>query len=169
MRLKQRVESLGATILLAFTSTFSTATAQESVNAAGGNASSSRGSVCYSVGQFVYITHTGTNGSVAEGIQQPYEISLVKGSDEDKNINLSLSAYPNPTTDYLQLIVNASDKLSIQSLSYQLYNIKGKLMQSGKLTGTETQINMSSYGSSIYFVRVIQNNKEVKLFKIIKN
>jgi len=49
--------------------------AQESVNAAGGNASGSGGTVSYTVGQVVYTTKTGTNGSVAEGVQQAYEIS----------------------------------------------------------------------------------------------
>ena len=29
----------------------------------------------YTVGQVVYYTYTGSNGSVAEGVQQPYEIS----------------------------------------------------------------------------------------------
>ena len=45
--------------------------AQESVNATGGDASGSGGSVSYSVGQITYQTHTGINGSVAEGVQQP--------------------------------------------------------------------------------------------------
>lgn len=48
--------------------------AQESVNATGGNASGSGGSASYSVGQVVYTTNTGTNGTVAQGVQQPFEI-----------------------------------------------------------------------------------------------
>jgi hypothetical protein len=34
-----------------------------------------------------------------------YEISVVTGIDEAKGINLSVTAYPNPTTDYLTLEV----------------------------------------------------------------
>ncbi|MEJ5266144.1 MAG: hypothetical protein WHT29_12590, partial [Bacteroidales bacterium] len=82
--------------------------AQESVNATGGNAFGSGGSVSYSVGQVVYTTNSGTNGSVAQGVQQPYEISVVTGLEEAKGINLSVSAYPNPTTDYLTLRIDAS-------------------------------------------------------------
>jgi hypothetical protein len=48
--------------------------AQESINAAGGNTTGSGGSASYSVGQVVYTTNTGTNGSVAQGVQQAYEI-----------------------------------------------------------------------------------------------
>ena len=139
--------------------------AQESINATGGDATGGGGSVSYSVGQVVYTTNTGTSGSVAEGVQQPYEISVVTGIEEAKGINLSVSAYPNPTTDYLTLRI---DEFEISNLSFQLYDMTGKLLQTKKLTGTETQIDMSSYVSSTYFVRVITGNKSVKEFKIIK-
>ena len=77
--------------------------AQQSINAAGGNATGSGGMVSYSVGQVAYKTHTGTSGSVSEGVQQPYEISVVTAIEKTKGINLSVTAYPNPTTDFLQL------------------------------------------------------------------
>lgn len=140
--------------------------AQTSVNATGGNASGSGGSASYSVGQVVYTTNTGTNGSGAQGVQQPYEISVVTSIEEAKVINLSVLAYPNPTTDFLLLKVE-SEKL--KDLSYQLYDIQGKLLQTEKLTGNETQINMNNYVSLTYFVRVIQGKREVKSFKIVKN
>ena len=140
--------------------------AQESVNATGGNALGSGGSVSYSVGQLTYQTHVGTNGSVAEGVQQPFEISIITEIKEAKGINLSVSAYPNPTTDYLQLKVE-SEKL--KDLSYQLYDISGKLLQSEKITGSQTSIVMSNLVPATYFVKVIESNREVKTFKIIKN
>ncbi len=46
--------------------------AQEVISASGGNATGSGGSVSYSVGQLFFMTHTGADGSVAEGVQQPY-------------------------------------------------------------------------------------------------
>ena len=101
--------------------------AQTSINATGGNASGSGGSVSYSVGQVVYTNNTGTNGSVAQGVQQPYEISVVTAIEEAKGINLSVTAYPNPTTDYLTLSISAFD---ISNVSYQLYDMNGKLLQS---------------------------------------
>ena len=161
-----KMKSLGVATLLAFTFSLSTATAQESINATGGDASGSGGSASYSVGQVAYQTHTGTSGSVAEGVQQPYEISVVTGLEEAEDINLSVSAYPNPTTDYLELKVE-SEKL--KDLSYQLYDMNGKLLQSEKITGNQTSIIMSNLLPAAYFVRVVQGNKEVKTFKIIKH
>ena len=140
--------------------------AQTSVNATDGDVSGSGGSVSYSVGQVVYTTHTGTSGSVAEGVQQPYEISVVTGLEEAQSINLSVTAYPNPTTDYLTLRI---DEFEISNLSFQLYDMNGKLLQNEKITGNQTSIVMSNLVPATYFVKVIQGNKEFKTFKIIKN
>jgi len=140
--------------------------AQESVNATGGNASGSGGSASYSVGQVAYQTHTGTNGSVSEGVQQPFEISVVTAIEEAKGINLSFTAYPNPTTDYLTLEVK---EFELSNLHFQLYDINGKLLQNEKITGNQTSIVMSNLVPATYFVKVVQENKEVKTFKIIKN
>ena len=140
--------------------------AQTSVNATGTNASGSGGSVSYSVGQVVYTTNTGTNGSVAQGVQQPYEISVVTGIEEAEGIYLSVTAYPNPTTDYLTLRI---DEFEISNLSYQLYDMNGKLLQNEKIAGNQTSIVMSNLVPATYFVKVVQGNREIKTFKIIKN
>ena len=163
---RRKVKVLGVATLFTLTFSLSTVSAQTSVNATGSNASGSGGSVSYSVGQVVYTTNTGTSGSVAQGVQQPFEISLVAAIEEAKGINLSVSAYPNPTTDYLTLRI---DELEISNLSFQLYDMSGKLLQSEKITGNQTSIVMSNLVSATYFVKVVQGNKEVKTFKIIKN
>ena len=141
--------------------------AQTAVPATGSNASGSGGTVSYSVGQVVCTTNTGgSNGSVAQGVQQPFEISVVTGLEEAKGINLSVSAYPNPTTDFLNLKVGNYDNTN---LSYQLFDISGKLLETKKLEGNQTNIVMSNLVPATYFVKVTDGNKEVKTFKIIKN
>lgn len=157
--------------VLLFFATFTAAQAQETLPATGGDASGSGGSASYSVGQFAYQTQTGINGSVAEGVQQAYEISVVTGLDEAKGINLSVTAYPNPTIDFLTLSVADFDA---SKLFYQLYDMQGKLLQSEKITGNLTSIDMSNLGSATYFVKVMvktqgmASQQEAKTFKIIK-
>jgi hypothetical protein len=140
--------------------------AQEAIPASGGDASGSGGSVSYSVGQVVYNTNTGTSGSVAQGVQQPYEISVVSGIEEATSISLICSAYPNPATDFLTLKVENFNKAD---LSYQLFDVDGKRIENKIIEGNETSIIMSNLAPSTYFLKVIQNNKEVKTFKIVKN
>lgn len=140
--------------------------AQTSINTTGGNASGSGGSTSYSVGQLVYTTNTGTNGSIAQGVQQPYEISVVTEIEGSQEIKISIGAYPNPTNNYLTLSIN---KVEISNLFYQLYDFNGKLLQNQKITGNITNIVLSNLVSAQYFLKVTQGNKEIKTFKIIKN
>ena len=140
--------------------------AQTSFNSTGKNTSGSDGSVSYSVGQVVYTSNTGTNGSVSQGVQQPYEISVVTAIEKTKGINLSVTAYPNPTTDFLQLKIENEE---IKDLSFQLYDLQGKLLRSEKIISNQSSINMGNLISSTYFVKVISGNKTIKEFKIIKN
>jgi len=161
---KKSIKQILAFATIVFYFSTQTIMAQTSVNAAGGDASGSGGAVSYSVGQVVYTINTGTNGSVAHGVQQPYEISVETGI-EATEINLLAIAYPNPTTNYLLLRVEYE---SLKDLSYQLYDINGKLLQTKELVSTETQIDISSYASATYFVKVTQGNGELKTFKIIK-
>jgi hypothetical protein len=46
--------------------------------------------------------------------------------------------------------------------------MQGQLLQSEKITGNQTSIVMIHFLPAVYFVKVVQGNKEVKTFKIIK-
>ncbi|MDO9256933.1 MAG: T9SS type A sorting domain-containing protein [Bacteroidales bacterium] len=145
--------------------------AQEAIPTAGGNATGSGGSVSYTVGQVVFISSTGTNGSVTAGVQQPYEISVVTGLEPNKGISLVCSAYPNPTTDFL--ILRIEDNLQAQYSVY-LYNTVGSLLKNIKIEANETRIDMSNLVIATYFLKIVNTTKtsttqEVKTFKIIKN
>jgi len=140
--------------------------AQEIVVSSGGSAAGSTGTATYSVGQTFYITSKGTNASIAEGVQQPFEISVVNVIEGSEAISLSYSLYPNPATDFLILKIENDDNLN---LSYQLFDINGKVLGNEKIEGSETNISLQNFVSATYFLKVLSNSKEVKLFKIIKN
>ena len=78
---------------------------QETVITTGGEATGAGGTASYSIGQVFFTTVTGTNGSIMQGVQQPYEISITLGEGET-TVNLEISVYPNPTTDRLTLKTN---------------------------------------------------------------
>jgi hypothetical protein len=142
-----------------------TAKAQQANPAAGGDATGSGGSVAYSVGQIVYTTHTGTTGSVAQGVQQPYEISVVLGV-ENSLIDLDISAYPNPTTQNLTLSIG--NDIS-ETLHFQLCDLSGKIIERRKISNRTETIHMENLATGPYFLKVSNANNEVKIFKIIKN
>ena len=140
--------------------------AQNAIPASGGNAIGSGGSVSYTVGQVVYTKYTGTNGSVAQGVQQPYEISVVTETVEAKDISLEIEVYPNPATDFVKLKIK---NYEFENLRYQLYDINGSLLKDNKVEGQEMNISMQNLLPSADFLKVTDNNKVIKTFKIIKN
>jgi len=140
--------------------------AQGVIPTTGGNASGNGGSVSYSVGQVFYKTNRGTNGSVAHGVQQAFEISNLTGIETPKGITLQYSVFPNPTSGFLKLKV---EDFNTENLFYQLYDMNGKLLEYKKVKDNETIIVMSQLVAATYILKVIKNSKEVKSFKVIKN
>jgi hypothetical protein len=139
--------------------------AQEVLPASGGDATGSGGSVSYSYGQVVYFTNTGTNGSLIEGVQQPYEISVLTGIPQAGYIKLFCMVYPNPAFDLLTLEVEITD---FKNLFYQLFEINGKLLVSKKLVDKKTTISMVNLAPATYFLKITDNQEVFKTFKIIK-
>jgi hypothetical protein len=139
--------------------------AQTAFPASGSNASGSGGTSSYSVGQIVYTTNTGTNGSVAQGVQQPFEITVITGIESAKDISLEMVVYPNPAQDFIKLTIK---NYEVQNLNYRLYDINGKLIKENKVEGNETSISMQDCLPSTYLLKVLQGNKEIKTFKVIK-
>ncbi len=152
--------------LLAFLLSFSVQaqTSHQVLSATGGDASGSGGTVAYSVGQIVYTTSTGTSGSVAQGVEQAYEISSV--GIKETALNISLSIFPNPTSDYLTLKV---EDYNNEALSYHLIDEQGKLVLNEQITNQDTQVAMITLARGAYFINVLQANKKIQTFKIIKN
>ena len=151
-----------------FRSGFAIATlqAQETNPASGGNATGTEGSVSYTIGQVVYNTITGSNGSVYHGVQQPFEISVVTGIQNTEAIILEYLVFPNPTRGHVKLVFRTKD---FEILRFQLFDMNGILLRDKKIEGEETEILMDSLSPSIYFLKVLSGNKELKTFKIIKN
>ena len=143
----------------------SSAQAQQSINTSGGNAIGTGGIVSFSIGQVAYTTITGSNGSAAQGVQQPYEIITVGINENEPKI--SLSVFPNPIADNLILQVN---DFELSTLNFQLFDMQGKQLSMGQIMTNQTQINTASLSSATYLIHVVnQENKKVQSFKIIKN
>lgn len=141
------------------------ANAQQALTTTGGNSSSSGGSISYSVGQMVYKTTSSSIGSISQGVQQPFEISTVLGI-ENNSIHMELIAHPNPTNDFLTLNIK---NVELSSLHFELYDINGKLIESRKILKSDEIIAMENLPNATYFLKVNNNKKELKIYKIIKN
>jgi hypothetical protein len=142
-----------------------TVQAQQATTTSGGDASGSGGTANFSVGQVVYTANTNASGTVSQGVQQAFEIFTL--SIKETELNISLKAFPNPTLNNLTLQI--SDYKN-EKLSYQLYDIQGRLLNNGQIVAQQTNIEMTSLPTAIYFINVVnQENQKVQSFKIVKN
>lgn len=139
-------------------------TAQETFSSSGFNSNGNSGLISYSVGQVSVGFFTGNNGSLTHGVQQPYEIFSTTG-DDILNINLKLTAYPNPTIDQLFLSI---ENIQGKFFNYQLFNMQGKLLLIDKCENNKTHINLNEFPPNTYLLSISENNTVIKSFTIIK-
>lgn len=140
--------------------------AQEAIPASGGNAGGRGGTASYTVGQTVYTSISGSTGSVSQGVQQAFQITVASAVEGAGEITLEMEVFPNPTTEYLTLNI---DDAETRDLSYQLSDMNGKQLEKKRVEGNQTGIAMSNYAQATYFLKILDGNKEVKTFQIIKN
>ncbi len=76
-----------------------------------------------------------------------------------------ISIYPNPTTDKLNIDINTD---LVNNAKISIVDALGKLVISETLTSERTVIRTTNLDTGIYFVRIISNNTEIRVEKLIK-
>lgn len=141
------------------------AISQESILSASNNAAGVGGTVSYSVGQAAFNTFIASTGTITEGVQQPYEILFMTGLDDENQISLHCLVYPNPVTSEVKLKI---DLPSFGQLFYQLYNNDGLKISVGKIDAEETVIPVDALSPGVYLLTLMENEKILSTWKVIK-
>jgi hypothetical protein len=144
-----------------------TAFCQSAVVPAGGTATGNGGSATYTVGQIADQRVEASGKYIIEGVQQPFEISGV-GVNNYPGIQLEAVLYPNPTNQFVRLRIS-NFEIPDYGLTAQLYDINGKLLQVFNVADLETEMDLSVYAAATYHLRVMDNTRLLKTFKIVKN
>ena len=140
---------------------------QTTVGSAGGDTSGPGGTVGFTVGQVAYTNFDGESGSINQGVHQPYDIIMV--STAEPEIGLKATIFPNPTATSIQLILDELVYYSGTDLfTYVLYDSQGRMIQQHRITAPITVISLDKLFGVVYFLRVSNNDSEVKTFKIFK-
>ena len=142
--------------------------AQSAIVPVGGDAQSNGGSVSYTVGQIAVQTSANSNGSVsvAEGVQQPYEIQTV-GVDNYPQIFLNAVVYPNPTENLAQLQLNGFE-IPSGGLRAILYDGNGKMLQNLTVSDDLTSFQIGHYATGTYYLELGDGKRVLKTFKVIR-
>jgi hypothetical protein len=137
--------------------------AQQIVSSAGGTYAGTNLNVDYSIGECITETFTTGNTKITQGFHQPsYSISTLSKS---LTLNYAIEIYPNPVINNLKLTVS---DVSNKKLSYKLFEIDGKLINAGIIKDTESELEFENLKVSVYILKVYENAKEVKTFKVVK-
>ena len=144
-----------------------TGSAQSAIVPVGGDAQSNNGSVSYTVGQIAVQTANNSSSiSVAEGVQQPYEI-LTVGVDDYPQITLNAVVYPNPTENLAQLQLNGFD-IPAGGLRALLYDGSGKMLQNLPITEDLTPFQIGHYATGTYYLELRDGKRVLKTFKVVR-
>lgn len=139
--------------------------AQETVATSGSTLSGTGGTVSYSLGQTVYSVIGGSTGSVAQGVQQPYEISVITASGNRSKTQLEVSVYPNPAS----LTLNVQSELLVPGgLRLCIYDLNGRCLLDKPLTNNHTVLDIQNLSPAAYLVKVFRNSNEITVFKVLK-
>jgi len=145
--------------LFIFGFTIASIQAQQTTATAGGDASGSGGSFSYSIGQVVYIYNYGSDLIVAQGVQQPYEISTILGSD-NYQINLMMQTYPNPTKDVL--FIDNGNYQAMSGYSIKIVSLAGTVVYNQPITSQQVQISMNQFTTKgLYIAQIIDSNNAI--------
>ncbi len=137
--------------------------AQKVVATSGNDYKNTSGSISYTIGEPMISTYVGINNILTQGFHQTN--LTVATLNELPTLNYKILAFPNPTTEMVNLKVENDN---IERMQYQLYDMNGKLLYKKQLTENETEISFANLSNSTYFIKVFEGNKEVITFKIIK-
>lgn len=152
-------------VLLISATALSTIWAQDAVLSSGDDATASRGSVSYSVGQVAYTSQSSQSGAVNAGVQQPVKVIMV-GSAEPVS-DMTLGIYPNPTMDKLILELSG-EYLEHGKNSFSLYDLCGKPLLQERILSRSVIVPLDAYAHGMYLLKVSHNNDVIKTFKVIK-
>ena len=85
----------------------------------------------------------------------------------DEFVNSISSIYPNPMIDQCTIELSATISNSFETLSWQIVNIQGKLIQENKIYGPTFSIQKNGMSTGTYFINLIASGERIATKKII--
>jgi len=137
--------------------------AQQVIATAGSTLSNSNGSMSFTIGEGVTKTFSRGDKAITQGFQQPN--LLVSMINEAKDIGFTISAFPNPTSDIIKLSI---DREEVEGLEYMIFDFNGKLLKKKNIETSETEVPFLELQNGIYIIKIVDGERELKIFKIIK-
>jgi len=138
--------------------------AQQGVMTTGQQLSGIGGQASVSLGQTDFIFASAMDYSMSQGVQQPYEISVVT-SVTSNSISLGAIVFPNPTNDAFTIKIPEANN---GTLTFQIFAADGRLIEAAMLVQWQTIVSSVEWAQGSYYVRISDENGRQNIMKIIK-
>ena len=150
------------TVFLSFWCMMLFAQPQQVVSSAGNTFENSSGSISFTIGEPVTSTLSASGNILTQGFHQPKLVII--DNQPLKMLGMDIMAYPNPVKEFVILRIE-----EFQGFSYALYDLTGRIIEKNEIFRTETEIDFNILEPSAYILKVLNNKKEIRTFKIIKH
>jgi hypothetical protein len=136
---------------------------QDVIATAGGFNSTSGVSVSWTLGETIVPTYSSPNTILTQGFQQ---LITVKTIEENLELQVTISLYPNPTSDVIKIVF---DKPVEEEVQVCLFNSAGSIVKTDFIEPLmlEKQIGLQDLTSGIYILRLIRGNL-TNVYKVVK-
>jgi hypothetical protein len=148
-------------LLLSFMCILVFAQQQEVISAQGKSYENGTGSISFTVGEFMNNTFSSPDFILTQGFHQS-KIVIVDNLPV-LQLDIEILAYPNPAKEYVILEIE-----KYQNFSYVLIDMTGKIIDRNEVVSRQTEINFSKLEPSLYVLKVLRNEEDVRSFKITK-
>ncbi|PCJ23762.1 MAG: hypothetical protein COA97_11110 [Flavobacteriales bacterium] len=134
---------------------------RETISSNGNFYSNSVGQLSITLGEPVIATVSSGSNTLTQGFQQT-KISVT--GIEDYQTDFIMNVFPNPVSDFITIKLEEIT----ENINYSIYTVESKMVVSNKITELETKLNISHLAKGNYFLKITQQNKTIKTYKIIK-
>ncbi len=74
--------------------------------------------------------------------------------------------YPNPTSASCYFVI--PENTPLENMSYKIFDIYGKLLESNSVTSNLNTIDLTNYASGVYMLQILDQNTTISQQKIIR-
>ena len=133
------------------------------ISAAGDEFKNADISLTWTFGEPIIETLNNSSNTLTQGFNQTKIIVTAIGSIAE--LSYSVTAYPNPASDFVYLKVESE---SFKNLEYIFYDSKGTILVRKILVSSIEAIDLRDLTSGVYFLELLDNKKMTRTFKIVK-
>lgn len=137
--------------------------AQQVISSSGNSGKSATAQLSYTIGETSVTTSIGSKAILTQGFHQG--VIHITAIESIELPAIEVSVFPNPATDIVKLKILQKEP---RNYSYSIFDLSGKNLINKSFSKSEIEISLGFLLPSTYILKIYDENRELKTFKIIK-